>query len=363
MINDNNEDYAFATPKLWVHRLKFNTSLMSIFFIIYFASWILSVFFIMGIDLWLSANRYIIDAFCIVIFLFGIHIGKKVPKNFNDMITNNQEIFLTPNSYKEFLELFQKAIKSKTEYYFPLLCSVLMFLAILGEGFLNDFSYNEWGGVKVPTVGLNRILLVIFLFLLALAYSILVLLVFSGIIVIVIILRSLNKIGSNQFPLKVTYKDLRLGAFNDIGKFIISLSIPLIAASTFLSVIGLFYIYSFNTLSAYAIGYSYLIFGTGVSIIFSILLYKNTTHIHESIVRYKLEMKTKILDEIEVLNASSSSMSGEFQKYTIIRDLHEYFDRIDKISDWPFNPTSLKKLVITLLSSIVPFILSFFGLG
>ncbi|GAH06174.1 unnamed protein product, partial [marine sediment metagenome] len=50
-------------------------------------------------------------------------------------------------------------------------------------------------------------------------------------------------------------------------------------------------------------------------------------------------------------------------KYKTIHSIHEYYDRIDEINDWPFNPTSIKKLVITLGSSVVPLLLSFIGLG
>ena len=49
------------------------------------------------------------------------------------------------------------------------------------------------------------------------------------------------------------------------------------------------------------------------------------------------------------------------KKYDTLEKINIYYDRIESISDWPFNPKSIKKLVITLGSSVVPLLLSFIG--
>ena len=76
---------------------------------------------------------------------------------------------------------------------------------------------------------------------------------------------------------------------------------------------------------------------------------------------FKDDLKHLLIQEIQSLTKSTEI--DVHKKYKTISNIHDYYDKIDNVSDWPFNPTSIKKLVITLGSSVVPLIISFFGIG
>ena len=65
-----------------------------------------------------------------------------------------------------------------------------------------------------------------------------------------------------------------------------------------------------------------------------------------------------------------SRILQQTQKYLMVRpfsidkiyELNTFYDEIDKISEWPYTTSSIKKLVISIGTSIVPLILSFVGI-
>jgi len=187
-----------------------------------------------------------------------------------------------------------------------------------------------------------------------------ILLIGSGLVIIIITFMCINKLGNEEYPLNVLYQDLKIGAFEEIGKFVISLSIPSILLSTGFSVIGLLNILIFK---AFFVGYTLLIVGLVITLIFSYLLYTNTTNLHDAITRFKFNLKYQLIEEIQNLTTEEKDeyKLDRTKKYQTIRNIHDYYEKIDEINDWPFNPKSIRKLTITFFSSILPLIMSLFG--
>ncbi|MFX0083927.1 MAG: hypothetical protein ACFE94_19450 [Candidatus Hodarchaeota archaeon] len=71
-----------------------------------------------------------------------------------------------------------------------------------------------------------------------------------------------------------------------------------------------------------------------------------------------MKRKSSLLDQIEVC------LSGSLKDidYDKIFKLNNFCHEVDKIYDWPFNPKSIKKLLASLGSPILPLIISFFGI-
>ncbi|MFX1364994.1 MAG: hypothetical protein ACFFCE_15800 [Promethearchaeota archaeon] len=342
--------------KVWVNRLKYDTVFKYSYLILYLVSSLIGIFFIMGIDLWYRANRYVIDILCIAIFIFSLFVGLKNPEYFHRLILENKAIFKNEKTFENYKKEIENAFKSKWEFIVPFFMGIGAFFFVFGGNFLINFEYGEWGGEKVYVEGITRIIYIISLFLVSVAYFILFTLAFSAIVIIIITFRCINKLGSEKFQLKVSYKELKIGAFNEIGKFIMSINIPVIAGSTFISIVGLFYIFTYRGTATSYIGYYYIGLGLAISVIMAFLLYKNTLHIHNSIVTHKEGLKAKIIGSIQ------DNLSEDNVNYMEIQAIHHFYNEILNISNWPFNPTSIKKFLITLGSSVVPFILSLFGL-
>lgn len=168
---------------------------------------------------------------------------------------------------------------------------------------------------------------------------------------------SINILGMFEFPLKVTYEDLKIGAFNEIGKFIISTTIPIITFASFISLLGLYQIFFMQD---FIIGFFFVIMGFFVSVILAILLYRDTIHIHESIMKHKNKLKRKTIKKIQQLLEDGDDNEIDIN-FSEIETIHHFYNEVLDINDWPFNPTSIKKLVITLGSSLIPLLLSLFG--
>ena len=75
--------------------------------------------------------------------------------------------------------------------------------------------------------------------------------------------------------------------------------------------------------------------------------------------KFKQNLKLNILKQVQK-NLLRHPREINFHE---IFNIHEFYDEIDKISDWPFNPTSIRKLTITFSTSVLPLLLSFFGIG
>ncbi|MHA1414147.1 MAG: hypothetical protein ACTSO4_16205 [Promethearchaeota archaeon] len=293
-----------------------------------------------------------------VTLIIGIYIGNKIVKSLDNLIGSYKNIFYTEEKYKEYINYLYRTYKSKIELYLPLILGIIYGVF----QFMNNYN-NLINGYNIGFYIENdflKILNVINNLFFTAWYTVSIIIIFSIIINLINAFRCLNKLGSKNFPLKVSYEDLELGAFNSIGKYVISITIPSLILSTFFSILGLYILLIFKDI---VIGYFYMITSLLLTAILSFLLYKNTIHIHEAIVKYKEDLKADLINEIRRIHQFNNEEMPVNVKYDTIYKIYDYYDRVKSISDWPFDPTSVKKFLATFSSSILPFILSFFGIA
>ncbi len=327
--------------KFWIKRIKFDTPLKYVFLILYFYQLGFFILYIIGIENYFkSILNLLADSVALVLFALTIYIGNKLPQDFQELIFSNENLFKSNQSYIDYKNHVKTKFYSKYELIIP-----LVFGLFFGTLF---YAQIEWSS--------SSIFLNIYFIIIGLILMILSLISFSALILIIFTFQCLNKLGTKKFPLNISYKELKTGAFESIGKLIISISIPMIAISTLLSILGLLSIF---TQKLYLAGYIAIFLGILISCLLTLLLYKNTSHIHKAIVRYKSAVKSVILSKIKI-DPNDPQKILDFDE---IDKIHNFYYEVDKINDWPYNPTSLKKFAITFATSVLPLMLSFFGLG
>ncbi|TXT61462.1 MAG: membrane protein of unknown function [Promethearchaeota archaeon] len=350
------------SPKLWIDRLKFKKPLLILFFLLMAAEFLISVLFLGDFDLYMSAPFQNLLMYG-VIFSCALYISATLPKKFFELIITNKIIFESDDDFFKFLNDTDHSFYKKLELIFPPLFGLGYLIGLLLVGYSNEgFKAVGWAGLSTRIPEQYVYLNILTYFITGTYIFFLFTISFSTIIVIFWIFKSLNKLGSEKYPLNVTYKDLKIGAFDRIGKFVISLTIPIIILCTILSILGL---YRVIIQKAYLAGYIFMGLGLAITTLMAFLLYKNTLHIHDSITRFKFNLQENLLDKIQKINENDPSI-GDMDiksKYETIQNINNLYYEIDKINDWPFNPTSIRKLTITFGSSILPLIISFFGLG
>lgn len=345
-FEDNN---LLADFKFWINRIRFDTPLKYTFFGLILVAQLINIY-IIGWESYIASAFYLRDLLVVGLFIYSIFISKKIPSLFKESLFRE---ILKDDCYEGYVKSVKKTFKSKSEFFLPLLgiISIIAFLYMLISGtFRYTFERRIWTDRYLE--GYMYILNVICFLLTSIVYMILFILFISAFIMLLSAYKCINKLGTKDYPLNVRYKNLKSGAFETIGIFIISLTIPTILLSTLLGILGLFYIFTFGDA---AIGYLYVGAGFGLTSIFCILLYINTLHLHQSIVDEKRRLLMKIMADIQKL------LDEEKVDYNQIQVVHAFYEKVKEINDWPFNPASIKKLAITFSSSVVPLILSFFG--
>jgi len=355
------EKDVFKGVSFWLNRIKFDGALKYSYLIVT-AVWIgIGVTFIVGFELYFIAQQYIVDLMIHVAYFYVVFMSSRLTKNFQNLIIENERIFETEAIFHKYIKTVNERFKSKTELILPLFMgivfSITAFAALnlqggLDTAVINNIEYTVPPGLEILNLFVSAVNMI--------GWFLIILLVVSALFLFNSTFKCLNMLGTDEFPLKVTYSDLKIGAFDDIGKFIISLSIPSILLSTFIGMVGVIYILVMDNL---LYGYAFIIMGMGITLMLSFLLYKNTMSIHEAIQKFKLDLKMKLLNFIDVINSQPPGQMDMDLQYKLIYNIHDYYDRIDDVNDWPFNPTSIKKLLITLGSSFLPLVLSFIGFG
>ncbi len=346
--------------RFWVHRLRFNTSIKYIYLGLIIFYIFNNTIILKGYSVYFESN-FFIDLIVLGVSLLAIHIANFCPKAFQELINENKNIFPSEEIYRNYINTANNTFKSKLEFYIPIILGAIYALGIFFySGLLTNFEYVVWAGKEFYFE--KELIFIYFLnsILISASYFVFFLIIWSGIIIIINTFTSLNKLGTEKFPLTVSYKDLKIGAFEKIGKFIIKLVIPIILLCSFISILGL---YQILALDYFIMGYALMAIGLTITTLLAFLLYKNTIHIHDSILKFKINLKVSILNEIEIINTISLREITRPKKYQIIRNIHNYYHDVEKISDWPFNPSSIKKLAIVFGSSVLPILLSLFGLG
>lgn len=365
------ENNFLEKTKFWRERIKFNTPLFLIFFAFFFLNLFLSMFIVMGFDRYLSQSQYMVDLINIVVFLFALYMSKHIPQKFQEMLDQIKKRELLKTESSDTYELYEQfainSFNSKFQYYIPMLFGIIFLLSPIYYILSGSYTSAIYSGETVYFEGIYRIYNIISNISYNISYAITGIIAASGIAIILSTFKCINKLGNksgkNIFPLGIDYKDLKTGALDAIGRFILSTTLPVIVLSTFVSIIGLYNIVIFGLINTLGRGFLYVLFGLLISLLVTFLLYRDTTNIHDAIAEKKEEIKEKLMEEIQAITPDNPSGLEAYKEYKMISNIHEYSDRVESVSDWPFNPTSIKKLLIILGSSIVPFILSFIGLG
>jgi len=355
--------------KSWINRIKFDSSLWISFFVLYFITQGICIFLVADVESFIRDGSYLMDLFIISIYLFSIYIGRKIPEYFQDEEVFKRQIFDSDESYENFETLVKHSFKSKLELILSPIFALLLGFYVFWNNFSTNFEYLYWGPEAIYVIPEVRIPFIIASISWTIEFFLLILVSISAIFVIIITFKIINKLGTDfsekskkqtrknvYIPLRKTYEVMRGAAFENIGKIIIYLAISTLLLATFLSILGLITIFVFKI---FLEGYFYLITGLIINILIAFLLYKNTIHIHNEIVKYKSDHKTLLLKQIQNILEKPPNE----RNYDEIDKIHNFLNEVDKIYDWPYNPKSLKKLAITFLSSILPLMLSFLGLG
>ncbi len=345
--------------KFWVNRIGLTTSLKYVYFALIILYIFVNMVILKGYEVYFRAN-FFIDVLVIGISIFAIYFAKFCPNAFQELIIHNKNIFPTKEIYENYIKITEKTYKSKSELYIPVILGLIYALGnFFYAGLFTNFEYVIWGGQKFYFE--QDLILINFLnlSLISIMFFLLFLITFSGITILVNTFKNLNKLGTCEFPLKITYQDLKSGSFEQIGKFVIKLSIPVIFLSTFISILGLFLFFALDDI---VVGYVLMGFGLIITILLAFLLYKNTLDIHNAISKYKYDMKVSLLDKLDIIISKTYNEIDFEAKYSLISNINSYYKEIENVNDWPFNPTSLRKLIITLGSSVLPLLLSLIGI-
>ena len=334
------------------------------------------------LDILFTRGAIILDILMITMFTFSIFTGKVIPNSFQSIINNAQEIFQEEDKYKAYANFIfgtknpennKEGMSRKINFqnlphviekYIPIIVAPI--IPLMGLSFMLQlgFAAGNVGGYVVNFDTPEKFMLNLINFFASIVQSfIFMLLLCSTLLILLASFICVHQIGTDEYKIDVSYEHLKRGLFQEIGVFIISFSIPVIILSTFFSAFGYYLILALPW--DRVPGVSYLILGVLLNISIIFLLYRNTLTIHEKIIEYKEALKKRVMQDIQ--DAIPTYKNREFSKdkliYSEMQEMHEFYSEVSSIQDWPFNPTSIKKLLITLASSIVPIILSIFGLG
>lgn len=361
-----NSQQNFLTKKnYWINWIKFDTNFYLIFFILEFIAISLK-FYLIGFELYFLGFSIYADLLVIIFFIIALYYCKKLPKKVEETIINIKSIFLFKEEdskdyndkyFQDYKKYIIKVFNNKYQRFLPLLAGIIAFIVVSGP-ILNGWSVMEIDD-KIIQLNSDQIPLYFIQWLAyALASVILLILVFSALTQVVTTFSCINKMGSEKFKLTISYKDIKTGTFEILGVLIISLTIPIIILATIIGLIGSYFIIAFK---GYIYGILFLILGIIISVLMTFLLYKDTLSIHQEISKWKNNLLKYTVKQIEVLLNKEDFSSNSSIEYERIQEIHKFFNEVSKVNDWPFNPTSLKKLVITLGSSVLPVILSLLG--
>jgi len=365
---DPDKGTVLAGTSYWRRRLKFEGPLCLIY-LGFTAAIILSSVYIWGFEYYfITTQTQWADIINLIVFYVFLLLSTRIRNSFKKLEildVNNERanpfqprldettgkiIASKERVYVEFKGLITDAFSSKLELLAPISAGLFFLLSAVIGGFV--LFASELEGLKLI------VYMVVALCIGSVSIMLLIVSALSGILTMMASYRCLNKIGTKEYPINDDYNSLRSGKYEEIGKYIISFTIPIILLGTFISIVGLFYI--FATAEDFA-GFIYVVMGLLIAVFMSFLLYKNTVNLHRAISDGKQDLKERVISEMHEINERQYPVDQYDKKYKTLVNMQSFYVSIDEINDWPFNPTSIKKLVITLGSSAVPLVLSLFG--
>ncbi|MFX0140597.1 MAG: hypothetical protein ACFFDN_43555 [Candidatus Hodarchaeota archaeon] len=242
MSNDKDflEDVSF-----WNKKIRFNTPLKYSFFLLYLVYLLFVIFYLGLLNYYISTNQLLADFLFIVLFVFALIVGVKVPKSFQKLIINNKDIFKSEEISQKFLNYVSKSFRSKIEFYIPLLSALIIITMFLIFDIYFDIYPTIFGyplfSRKSEYFEIESSLKDMFLFALILRCIFMfigILIITSGLIIIMFLFKSLNFLNNKEKELlkePLTYLDLRKGIFNKfISLLVIFILIPCILIAIFM---------------------------------------------------------------------------------------------------------------------------------
>ncbi len=365
----NSETLNIVNYIFWRKRLKFNTYWKYGIIVLYILLE-LSAMAALGISNFFKYTWYLTDTVALIIFAYSLYIGKKIPERVDDIINKLPERLFNKGEKKNYIKYVNRIFKPKTEKIAPIFPVIGYILFIFLGGISANFKYAMGAGTIIYFKEDQILFHITTLILSCIYFSLIIPIICSAIFLIINTFRSIDNLGKvkeserrdkkKDFSLSPEYRDLKKGIFEIIGRLIISFATISILLFSLLGIVGLFYFFYHGD-----IWWGYFFMGLGFSLasIMVIVLYKNTIHIHKSIVTFKYKQRGEILDVVQ----EDLKILGEKKVPERILILHNLCKEIDDIYDWPFNPSSIKKFLVTALSAVGPFIfsliLSFMGLA
>ena len=345
--------------RYWRNRLGFDHKIVSILILILFiiqqsASYILNPKI-------LTNGTLIREILYLSIIFYASYLIRIIPERFERGITENSTILTKEEEgvddidykmYNQYVKYSMAVFSQKVEKWITPLTGIVMFFIQLYYfgGKTHWFQGDVIGGTFYLYNSWDRILLLSSFLVGSALLSILAMLLTSFICVIFFMFDAMNQLGKDEFSLDISYFDLKSESLNNLGKNILEINIPILFGLSLVSVLGLLNIYLFKE---GVIGMSFVLMGTMGIIIFTVLMYLNMTNVHGAIINFKTGMIQDIL--LSIQNELSKKSEADFVK---IHYMQELSDAIRDVSDWPFNPASIKKLSLTLLSTFTPIFLS-----
>jgi hypothetical protein len=348
--------------KFWKERIKFDTPLALIFLPAAILGIWFDMFMIKGFDAYMQELTYL-TSINLVLFYFFLFLGSKIYKSFLELDIFNPDFFYSAKInvnnevetkrkrqeiFNKYMLMVSKFDNNKIEKYIPVIAGLLF-------GIISFFiPFNNYKGA---TSEITFLFLTVMGFVTAAGAFLLVLTALSSLIILVSVYILLNQLGSDEFPLNIDYTALKTGRFETIGIFILSFTIPTMLLGTILGIFGLPYILMIQN---YLSGFVYMSMGLSIAGVMAFLLYKCTVEIHHAISDTKENLMKEVAEDIQKLHADKNYNRKD--KYKELYNMNFYYETLESINDWPFNPASFRKLLITLSSSVLPFALSIFGL-
>lgn len=295
------------------------------------------------------------------LFFFFWTYGKWIPYAYWKILESDQLKYLFNKStqqnksekiYSKYIDLIKKYFDKKYIIIVALIIAIIVFvLEFYHFGISTNFKYRMINNKKIFIESNKKPLFIFQVLLLCLLLSILSYVVVIICFFILAIFQSIMKTNKAEFQFNLSYSVLRGNSFDLIGEFLISLMIPIISITAAFGVMGLVQVFIFNEM---LIGILLVVLGFLIAVVISLLLYFSTRHIHLVIKHQKYLMKTNLLQKIEILYNKN-----ELEK---IKAMHECFDEINSIKEWPINPSTFKAILTYLSSSLIPLILALFGI-
>ncbi|NMC05363.1 MAG: hypothetical protein GYA24_09135 [Candidatus Lokiarchaeota archaeon] len=324
-----------------------------------FMSWV--VYFVFNsaaldfrMGFWITTGLYTIDVMAFVLYFGSYYINKNMPSQLELMVETCKGFFATGEDHGIFIARLRKELSTRFIRWFPLVFAVPYIIGYYYAMFSNGLDVVVFGGAYIRVSGFNVVCSIIAVISSSAWYFLNCLVTFPAVVNIIKMFLAIRLLGTEMFPLKITYKALKLGLFESIGKLATLYSLIGIAISVTAEIMSMIRVVVIKDYYYLAM----IFIGVIVSLTFVILLYKSIVHVHQAIVKHKTMLKTIVIDHIQ----------GEFDRADAIdpRNIdawHHLLHEIEATKEWPVSANSIKKLFVSLASSIAPLVASLFNLG